>query len=32
MPSQEYWNASLKAVNLENKNVSLKEMSFDGLD
>lgn len=32
MPSQEYWITSFKAADLENKNVSLKEVCFDGLD
>ena len=32
MPSQEYWITSFEAANLENKNVNLREVCFDGLD
>jgi hypothetical protein len=32
MPLQEYWITSLKAADLENRNMSFKEMCFDGLD
>jgi len=32
MPLQEYWITSLKVTDLENRNMSLKEICFDRLD